>query len=147
MDDAEYIEKANDTKYYRIDLELGETDLTVNIDSDGNVKFNYTEPGFFVKSNETVTINGKETYLRRYIDSMNLKFHKTGDTYKLTSVIDTAQNFLLELNEDIKLLNKSINSLAEGGQKFIEKHLDNFHQSANNSPQRLIERKEEIIDV
>ena len=62
------------------------------IDSDGNVKFNYAEPGFFVKSNETVTINGKETYLRRYIDSMNLKFHKTGDTYKLTSVIDTAQN-------------------------------------------------------
>ena len=37
-------------------------------------------------------ILGKETYLRRYIDSMNLKFHKTGDTYKLTSVIDTAQN-------------------------------------------------------
>ena len=37
LDDAEYIEKANDTKYYRIDLELGETDLTVNIDSDGNV--------------------------------------------------------------------------------------------------------------
>lgn len=37
LDDAEYIEKANNTKYYRIDLELGETDLTVNIDSDGNV--------------------------------------------------------------------------------------------------------------
>ena len=66
--------------------------LLNGVDSDGNVKFNYTEPGFFVKSNETVTINGKETYLRRYIDSMNLKFHKTGDTYKLTSVIDTAQN-------------------------------------------------------
>ena len=66
--------------------------LLNGIDSDGNVKFNYTEPGFFVKSNETVTINGKETYLRRYIDSMNLKFHKTGNTYKLTSVIDTAQN-------------------------------------------------------
>ena len=66
--------------------------LLNGIDSDGNVKFNYAEPGFFVKSNETVTINGKETYLRRYIDSMNLKFHKTGDTYKLTSVIDTAQN-------------------------------------------------------
>ncbi len=66
--------------------------LLNGIDSDGNVKFNYAEPGFFVKSNETVTINGKETYLRRYIDSMNLKFHKTGDTYKLTSVIDTVQN-------------------------------------------------------
>lgn len=66
---------------------------------------------------------------------------------RLSNVIDTAQNFLLELNEDIKLLNKSINSLAEGGQKFIEKHLDNFHQLPNNSQQRLLERKEDIIDV
>jgi hypothetical protein len=66
---------------------------------------------------------------------------------RLSNVIDTAQNFLLELNEDIKLLNKSINSLAEGGQKFIEKHLDSFHQLSNNSPQQLLERKEDIIDV
>ena len=66
---------------------------------------------------------------------------------RLSNVIDTAQNFLLELNDDIKLLNKSINSLTEGGQKFIEKHLDNFHQSSNISPQRLLERNENIIDV
>ncbi len=66
---------------------------------------------------------------------------------RLSNVIDTAQNFLLELNEDIKLLNKSINSLAEGGQKFIEKHLDNFHQLPNNSSSKMIENKDNIIDV
>jgi len=63
---------------------------------------------------------------------------------RLANVMDTAQNFLLELNDDIKLLNKSINLLAEGGQKFIEKHLDNFHQIQNN---RLLENKDDIIDV
>ena len=66
---------------------------------------------------------------------------------RLSNIIDTAQNFLLELNEDIKLLNKSINSLAEGGQKFIEKHLDNFHQIPNNSNHKMIENKDDIIDV
>ena len=66
---------------------------------------------------------------------------------RLSNVIDTAQNFLLELNEDIKLLNKSINSLAEGGQKFIEKHLDNFHQLPNNSSSKMIENKDDIIDI
>lgn len=66
---------------------------------------------------------------------------------RLSNVIDTAQNFLLELNEDIKLLNKSINSLAEGGQKFIENHLDNFHQLPNNSNHKQIENKDDIIDV
>ncbi len=67
---------------------------------------------------------------------------------RLANVIDTAQNFLLELNEDIKLLNKSINLLAESGQKFIEKHLDNFHQIQNNQQsQKVIENKNDIIDV
>jgi len=66
---------------------------------------------------------------------------------RLSNIIDTAQNFLLELNEDIKLLNKSINSLAEGGQMFIEKHLDNFHQIPNNSNRKMIENKDDIIDV
>ena len=66
---------------------------------------------------------------------------------RLSNVIDTAQSFLLELNEDIKLLNKSINSLTEGGQKFIEKHLDNFHQIQNHSSPKMIESKDEIIDA
>jgi len=67
---------------------------------------------------------------------------------RLSNIIDTAQNFLLELNEDIKLLNKSINALAEGGQKFIEKHLDNFHQLPNKSDYKMIEKKDDdVIDI
>lgn len=46
---------------------------------------------------------------------------------KLSNIIDTAQNFLIELNNDIKLLNQSINLLAERGQSFIESHLEHFH--------------------
>lgn len=37
FDDAKYIEKADDTVYYRIELERGENELTVNIDINGNV--------------------------------------------------------------------------------------------------------------
>lgn len=46
---------------------------------------------------------------------------------KLSNIIDTAQNFLFELNNDIKLLNQSINLLTERGQSFIESHLSHFH--------------------
>jgi len=46
---------------------------------------------------------------------------------KLSNIIDTAQNFLIELNNDIKLLNQSINLLTERGQSFIESHLSHFH--------------------
>lgn len=46
---------------------------------------------------------------------------------KLSNIIDTAQNFLIELNNDIKLLNQSINLLTERGQSFIENHLAHFH--------------------
>lgn len=46
---------------------------------------------------------------------------------RLANIIDTAHNFLLELNSDIKLLNQSINFLTEHGQSFIESHLEKFH--------------------
>jgi len=46
---------------------------------------------------------------------------------RLANIIDTAHNFLLELNADIKLLNQSINILTEHGQTFIESHLEKFH--------------------
>ncbi len=62
---------------------------------------------------------------------------------KLANVIDTAQNFLLELNRDIKSLNEGISLLAEKGQSFIENHLDRFHVSnsvllENNDQEKLI---------
>ncbi|MCQ8105154.1 hypothetical protein NP590_13645 [Methylomonas sp. SURF-2] len=46
---------------------------------------------------------------------------------RLANIIDTAHNFLLELNADIKILNQSINLLIEHGQTFIEGHLQKFH--------------------
>ncbi|WP_204140722.1 hypothetical protein [Halomicronema sp. CCY15110] len=46
---------------------------------------------------------------------------------RLANIIDTAHNFLIELNDDIKLLNQNINLLAERGHTFIEDHLDKFH--------------------
>ena len=46
---------------------------------------------------------------------------------RLANIIDTAHNFLIELNADIKLLNQSITLLAEQGQRFIESHLEKFH--------------------
>lgn len=46
---------------------------------------------------------------------------------RLANIIDTAHNFLLELNADMKLLNQNISILADKGQIFIEHHLDKFH--------------------
>jgi len=51
---------------------------------------------------------------------------------KLANIIDTANNFLLELNRDIRQLNEGISLLAEKGQTFIESHLDKFHFPAEN---------------
>ena len=52
---------------------------------------------------------------------------------RLANIISTAQNFLLELNNDIAVLNKSINLLTERGQIFIEEHLGKFHVLTNGS--------------
>jgi hypothetical protein len=46
---------------------------------------------------------------------------------RLANIIDTAHNFLLELNSDIKLLNQNIDILTSSGQQFIERHLSQFH--------------------
>lgn len=44
----------------------------------------------------------------------------------LSNVINTAHNFLIGLNDDIKALNASIDLLTESAQKSVEKHLDQF---------------------
>ncbi len=45
---------------------------------------------------------------------------------RLANIIDTANNFILELNNDIKAINSNISLLANSGQKFIEEHLKQF---------------------
>lgn len=92
--------------------------------------------------------NDLEKILEKFPDNQQMQdiLIKAVDK-RLSNVIDTAQNFLLELNEDIKLLNSSINMLAENGQKFIETHLNNFHQlPGSTSSQRTIGHDDRVID-
>lgn len=58
--------------------------------------------------------------------------YKSVDT-RLANIISTAQNFLIELNNDIAVLNKGINLLTERGQDFIQEHLSHFHVATGGS--------------
>ena len=62
---------------------------------------------------------------------------------KLANIIDTANNFLLELNRDIRSLNEGISLLAEKGQTFIENHLDRFSIPA----EKLIENNKNEKEI
>lgn len=66
--------------------------LLKEIDDNGNVIFNYTEPGFFVDSNYSVQFGGSifgggETRnLRNVYKDYTLEFRRKGDTYTLNGV-------------------------------------------------------------
>lgn len=66
--------------------------LVKGLGTDGNVEFNYDEPGFFVNSDLTAkdyfdSYNQKSTrYLRKYYNDYKLNFDQNGDTYTLNSV-------------------------------------------------------------
>lgn len=51
---------------------------------------------------------------------------------RLGHLIDTANRFLQELNNDIKVINLSISSLTESNQHFIENHLSRFQISQSH---------------
>lgn len=61
--------------------------LLKGLDKNGNVEFNYPDPGFF---NETDLLAGtsKDNYLRKVYKDYNLNFERSGDTYTLTGVTD-----------------------------------------------------------
>lgn len=63
------------------------TGLLKGLDENGNVEFNYPDPGFF---NETDLLagNSKDNYLRKVYKDYNLNFERSGDTYTLTGVTD-----------------------------------------------------------
>lgn len=46
---------------------------------------------------------------------------------RLANIIDTANNFLAELSNDIRLINHNITLLSSSGQSFIQRHLEQFH--------------------
>ena len=66
--------------------------LLKEIDDNGNVRFNYTEPGFFVDSDYSVRFGGSifgggETRnLRKVYKDYTLEFTRKGDTYTLNGV-------------------------------------------------------------
>ena len=63
------------------------TGLLKGLDENGNVEFNYPDPGFF---NETDLLagNSNDNYLRKVYKDYNLNFERSGDTYTLTGVTD-----------------------------------------------------------
>ncbi|MGO5082825.1 DUF7604 domain-containing protein [Oliverpabstia intestinalis] len=62
--------------------------LLKEIDDNGNVIFNYEEPGFFVNSDYKESWNDetKERYLRKVYKNYILEFDRKGDTYTLKGV-------------------------------------------------------------
>lgn len=68
------------------------TGLVKGLGTDGNVEFNYDEPGFFVNSDLTVEnyfnspYQKSTRYLRKYYNDYKLNFDQKGDTYTLKSV-------------------------------------------------------------
>ena len=64
------------------------TGLLQGLDANGNVIFNYDEPGFFVNQDETVRVGNATRYLRKVYTDYKLTFNQTGDTYTLSSVKD-----------------------------------------------------------
>ncbi|MDR2008956.1 MAG: hypothetical protein LBQ22_00545 [Bacteroidales bacterium] len=57
----------------------------------------------------------------------------------LTSIINAASNFIVELNYDIKMLNSNIDLLTKSGQKFIESHLQQFDTLSPNEAIKRVE--------
>ncbi len=68
---------------------------------------------------------------------------------RLSNIIKAADNFLVELSEDIKRLNKNIDLLTVNGQRFIEKHLDGFRVLDSQEYLKIASNNEddEVIDV
>lgn len=61
--------------------------LLKGLDADGNVVFNYPDPGFFTNS-DLLAGNSTDNYLRKVYRDYTLNFDRSGDTYTLTGVTD-----------------------------------------------------------
>ena len=61
--------------------------LLNGLDADGNVEFNYPDPGFFTNS-DLLAGNSTDNYLRKVYRDYTLNFDRSGDTYTLTGVTD-----------------------------------------------------------
>lgn len=62
--------------------------LITGLNSDGSVNFNCADPGLFDNTDNTVTVDYQERYLRRVYKDYTLNFKRTGDTYLLSEIKD-----------------------------------------------------------
>lgn len=96
----------------------------MGLDSNGDVEFNYPEPGFFDNSDLSFTSNGKTRYLRKVFTDYKLVFAQNGDSYQLTQVNKPGTNG----SEETKV--------AEAGENFfpldsIDSQYKNENSTAN----------------
>lgn len=68
---------------------------------------------------------------------------------RLSNIITAAHQFLTALNDDLKSVNSSISLLAESGQRFIERHIEQFRALglSEREIKQLEEVNTEVIDV
>lgn len=60
--------------------------MVKGLDAEGNVVFNYAQPGFFNDLDLTFDLNGITRYLRKVYKDYKLEFNQIGDTYQLSKV-------------------------------------------------------------
>ena len=106
--------------------------LLKGLDEEGNVVFNYPEPGFFVDSDATITYDRQTRYLRRIYNDYTLEFKQIGDSYTLKSVKDSADQITTNAGADFFPLDgvrvdyeeanttKADSSLGDDYDKYIE---------------------------
>ena len=71
--------------------------------------------------------------------------HKQIDN-RLSNIIDSAKDFMSELNSDLNNLNQDISKLTEFGQKSVEKLMDRFRDVGNPNEYPRMESNK-VIDV
>ncbi len=107
------------------------TGLVNGLNSDGEVIFNYPEPGFFVDSDYSVTFGEETRYLRKVYKDYTLFFEQTGDTYELKSVKDSAGNSVATKGEDFFPLDNVLPSYESGFKRKTQSSLTDDGKNHN----------------
>lgn len=91
--------------------------LLEGIDDNGDVRFKYTEPGFFVDSDSSVQVGGylfgEKKFLRKVYDDYTLEFKRKGDTYTLNGVRNGRRDWVTGAGHNFYPLDKVLPSYEE----------------------------------
>lgn len=91
--------------------------LLEGIDDNGDVRFKYAEPGFFVDSDSSVQVGGhllgEKKFLRKVYDDYTLEFKRKGDTYTLNGVRNGRRDWVTGAGHNFYPLDKVLPSYEE----------------------------------